>query len=123
MASIAMVNGILVQIMMGSRVLYGMAHEGMAPRILGWVHPTRQTPMLGVLLLAVAIALLALMVPLLSLASMTSLIILIIFTLVNASLFLLGRREGAPDKLKRWRWWGLAGAVISLALVISEILP
>lgn len=123
MASIAMVNGILVQIMMGSRVLYGMAHEGMAPRILGWVHPTRQTPMLGVLLLAVAIALLALMVPLLSLASMTSLIILIIFTLVNASLFLLGRREGAPDKLKRWRWWGLAGAAISLALVISEILP
>lgn len=123
MASIAMVNGILVQIMMGSRVLYGMANEGMVPRALGWVHPVRQTPIVGILALAFTIALLALTVPLLQLAELTSLIILVIFTLVNASLFVLGRREGAPEKLRRWRWWGLAGAAISLALVISEILP
>jgi amino acid transporter len=123
MASIAMVNGILVQIVMGSRVLYGMANEGMAPRVLGWVHPVRQTPLVGILLLAIGIALLALTIPLLQLAELTSLIILVIFTLVNASLFLLGRRDGAPEKLRRWRWWGLAGAAISLALVVSEILP
>ena len=122
MASIAMVNGILVQIMMGSRVLYGMANEGMAPKFLGRVHPVRQTPMLGILLLAILIALLAISVPLLRLAETTSLIILVIFTLVNASLFLLGRRKEAPDKLRRWRYWGLVGAAVSLALMTSEVL-
>ncbi len=123
MASIAMVNGILVQIVMGSRVLYGMAEEGMVPRVLGRLHPVRQTPIIGVVFLAAAIALLALTVPLLQLAELTSLIILIIFTLVNASLFLLGRQQDAPGKLRRWRWWGLAGAAVSLALAVSEILP
>jgi amino acid transporter len=122
MASIAMINGILVQIVMASRVIYGMANEGMAPELLGWVHPVRQTPMLAILSLAVLIALLALSVPLLRLAELTSLIILAIFTLVNASLFLLGRREGTPEKLRRWRYWGLAGAVVSFALVASEVL-
>jgi amino acid transporter len=122
MASIAMINGILVQIVMASRVIYGMANEGMVPKLLGWVHPVRQTPTLAILSLAVLIALLALSVPLLQLAELTSLIILVIFTLVNASLFLLGLREGAPEKLRRWRYWGLAGAVVSLALVTNEVL-
>ena len=121
MASIAMMNGILVQIIMASRVLYGMANEGMAPAFLGRVHASRQTPIAGIGLITLAIAGLALSVPLVRLASVTSLIILIIFTLVNCSLFILGRRSDAPDKLRRWRYWGLAGAAVSLALAVTEL--
>ena len=121
MASIAMMNGILVQIIMASRVLYGMANEGMAPAFLGRVHEGRQTPVAGIALIAAAIAGLALSVPLVRLAGVTSLIILIIFTMVNLSLFILGRRADAPDKLRRWRWWGLVGAAVSLALAVSEV--
>ncbi len=45
MASIAMVNGILVQIVMASRVLYGMAKEGMAPGFLpGFTPAARPRP-------------------------------------------------------------------------------
>ena len=122
MASIAMMNGILVQIVMASRVLYGMANEGMAPAFLGRIHAGRQTPIVGTVLIAIAIAGLALTVPLVRLAGMTSLIILIIFTLVNVSLFILGRRADAPEKLRRWRWWGLGGAVVSLGLAVSELI-
>jgi basic amino acid/polyamine antiporter, APA family len=123
MAAIAMVNGILVQIVMASRVLYGMAGEGMVPGLLGRVHPRRQTPVIAILLFTALIALLALTVPLVRLAEMTSFVILAIFTLVNVSLFLIGGRPEAPLRLRRWRWSGLIGAVISLGLILSELAP
>jgi len=123
MAAIAMVNGILVQIVMASRVLYGMAGEGMMPAVFGRVHPRRRTPVIAILLFTVLIALLALTVPLVRLAEMTSFVILAIFTLVNVSLFLIGGRPEAPLRLRRWRWTGLIGAVISLGLIVSELAP
>jgi len=122
MASIAMVNGILVQIVMASRVIYGMANEGMMPKVLGRVDERRQTPVIAILLITALIVVLGLTVPLLRLAETTSLVILSIFAAVNFSLFLLGRRAGAPERLHRWRWWGLAGTAISLGLIASEVL-
>jgi basic amino acid/polyamine antiporter, APA family len=121
MAAIAMVNGILVQIVMASRVLYGMAAEGMMPGLLGRVHPRRQTPIVAIMLFTALIGVLALSVPLVRLAEMTSFVILAIFTMVNISLFLIGRRPDAPPRLRRWRWAGLAGALISLGLILSEL--
>jgi APA family basic amino acid/polyamine antiporter len=121
MASIAMVNGILVQIVMASRVLYGMAEEGMMPGLLGRLHPRRRTPVIAIMLFTLLIGLLALTVPLVRLAEMTSFLILAIFTLVNASLFLIGRRPDAPEGLRRWRWMGLIGAAVTLALIASEL--
>jgi amino acid transporter len=123
MASIAMVNGILVQIVMASRVLYGMAGEGMMPGLLGRLHPRRQTPVIAIALFTLLIGALALTVPLVRLAEMTSFVILAIFTMVNVSLFLIGGRASAPPRLRRWRWTGLIGAVISLGLIASELVP
>ena len=64
---------------------------------------------------------LALSLPLVQLAELASLFILVVFALVNASLFLVGRRAGAPEKLRRWRFIGLLGAALSLGLVLSEL--
>ena len=121
MASIAMVNGILVQIVMASRVIYGMANEGMVPSILGRVHEKRQTPALAILLIVGLVMVLGLTVPLIQLAEFTSLVRLSIFTAVNFSLFQIGSREGASARLNRWRFWGLAGAAISLGLIAFEL--
>ena len=121
MASIAMVNGILVQIVMASRVLYGMANEGMLPAFFARLHPRRQTPHAAILAFAVAAALLSLAVPLMELAEGTSLVILIVFALVNLSLFLIGRRADAPQGLRRWRWTGLLGTVATLGLILAEL--
>jgi len=120
MASIAMINGILVQIVMASRVLYGMAREGMIPAALGKLDAKRATPWLAILILTAAILALALFVPFLRLASLTSFIMLLIFFTVNASLYIIGARSGAPEKLRRWRWWGVFGAAVSLGLAAME---
>ncbi len=122
MASIAMINGILVQIVMASRVLYGMAREGMIPAALGRLDKKRATPALAIGLITAAILALALLVPFLQLASLTSFIILLIFMAVNASLYVIGSRSGAPEKLRRWRWWGVFGAFVSLGLAAMEAL-
>ena len=122
MASIAMINGILVQIVMASRVLYGMAREGMVPAVLGRLDAKRATPALAIGLITAAILALALFVPFVQLASLTSFIMLLIFMAVNASLYNIGARPGAPEKLRRWRWWGVLGAVISLGLAAMEAL-
>lgn len=111
MAAIAMVNGILVQIIMASRVLYGMANEGLAPAWFGEVDAVHRTPTRATLSVAGIILALALFFPLVLLAEATSLVILSVFTLVNLSLFALGGRLDDPW-LKRFRWWGLFGAVI-----------
>ena len=121
MASIAMINGILVQIVMASRVLYGMAREGMIPAALGRLDAKRATPALAIGLITATILALALFVPFLQLASLTSFLILLIFMMVNASLFIIGTRPESPEKLRRWRWWGVFGAFVSLGLAAMEV--
>jgi len=119
-ASIAMINGILVQIVMASRVLYGMANEGLAPKWLSIVDPLRQTPARATLLVASVILVLALAFPLVRLAATTSLVTLGVFALVNLSLFLLGRRDGTGVLYHR-RWWGLAGAVLCMSIAAFQL--
>ena len=114
-ASIAMVNGILVQIVMASRVLYGMGNEGLAPRWFSDVDQGRQTPARATVFVAVMVLALALFFPLVQLASATSLVTLGVFALVNLALFRLGTREGDGNLHKR-RWWGLAGVVLCLSI-------
>jgi amino acid transporter len=107
MASIAMVNGILVQIVMASRVLYGMAREGMLPQWLGSVHAGRRTPVNATVLVVVATGAFALLVPFLQLAELTSLVMLLVFACVNLSLFLIGRHDQAPPRSAVSGCWGL----------------
>ncbi|MFZ1813598.1 MAG: amino acid permease [Rhizobiaceae bacterium] len=121
MAAVAMINGILVQIVMAARVLYGMANEGLAPLWLAKVHATRQTPLRATLTVSALVLVLALSLPLVRLAEMTSLVTLAVFALVNLSLFALGSRNAEP-KLRRWRWWGLLGAAVCIAIPMAQLL-
>lgn len=120
MAAVAMVNGILVQIVMASRVLYGMANEGLAPRWFAVVNQSRHTPMRATLVVSAAILVLALLFPLLQLAKLTSLITLAVFAMVNLSLFVLGSRN-VHERLARWRWWGVVGAILCVGLIGFQI--
>jgi basic amino acid/polyamine antiporter, APA family len=122
MATIAMVNGILVQIIMASRVLYGMANEALLPPWIGALHETRQTPVRATIMIGIAILLFALFVPLVELAELSSLVMLLIFAMVNISLIIIGGRPHALLRLKRWRWWGLPGAAIAVGLIAAQLL-
>jgi len=120
-AAVAMVNGILVQIVMASRVLYGMANEGIAPRWFAYIDPIRQTPAKATVFVGSAILVLALFFPLIRLAEATSLVTLSVFALVNVALFSLGGRDG-EKALSRMRWWGLLGALLCFGLVAFQLL-
>ena len=91
---IAAVNGVIVQIIMGSRILYGLANEGWIHSRFATVHPTFKTPVPATLLMVAAMIIATLALPLVSLAQLTSLLVLTIFTLVNASLIVIKRRGG-----------------------------
>ncbi len=91
---VATVNGVIVQIIMGSRILYGLARQGWLSGRLARVHRVYRTPVAAtVVVLAATVAGTALL-PLVSLAQLASLLVLAIFTLVNASLIVIKRRGG-----------------------------
>lgn len=119
-ASIAMVNGILVQIVMASRVIYGMTREELAPKALGVLNARRRTPGRAIGLVTAMILVLALTLPLVSLAQATSLVTLSVFFLVNLSLWRIGHQPDAAPELRRWRLWGLMGALLSAGLLLAE---
>ncbi|OOZ37632.1 hypothetical protein BOW52_10130 [Solemya elarraichensis gill symbiont] len=120
LASIAMVNGILIQIIMASRVTYGMAREGLIPSWFGKVGERHRTPGRAIVLVTLLIVVLALGLPLVHLAQATSIVILVVFTSVNLSLWIIGSRKESASVLKRWRYWGVVAALMSSGLLVAE---
>ncbi len=90
---IAVVNGALVQLIMASRVLYGMADQGLTLKFLGKVNSRTQTPVLATGLVTMAILLFALWLPLTTLAKATSFVVLGVFLLVNLGLYRLKSQD------------------------------
>ena len=89
---VAILNGALVQIVMGSRVLYGMAEKGVAPGVFKIVHSKTRTPVVATLFFSILLLVFALWFPIVMLAKITSFVILTIFTLVNLSLCVIKLR-------------------------------
>ncbi|MDZ7828807.1 MAG: APC family permease [Halofilum sp. (in: g-proteobacteria)] len=115
---VAVVNGALIQIIMASRVLYGMGLRGMGPARFARVHPRRRTPLLATLAVTAAVLVLALALPLGQLARITSLITLLVYAGVNAALWHIRRRDGRATDSVAWPLWvPVAGFLVSLALV------
>ena len=89
-------SAVLVQIVMASRVTYGMAAKRQAPRSWARVHPWTRTPLEATAATVVAVLVLALWFPLVPLAKATSTILLVIYALVNLFLWTLKRRGPVP---------------------------
>ncbi|NOQ76484.1 MAG: amino acid permease [Methylococcaceae bacterium] len=90
---IAILNGALVQIVMGSRVLYGMAEKGLAPSGFKMLHSKTRTPTVATLFFSILLLLVALWFPIVILAKITSFVILMVFALVNISLCVIKLRN------------------------------
>jgi len=117
---LAGLNGALVQVIMASRVSYGMAKQGQAPAWLGKVNSHTRTPLRATALVMGLVLILALFFPLTTLAKITSAIILVIFATVNLALWRIKRRDPDPDGEgpRLPMWWPLlafAGCLFALA--------
>ena len=90
----AVANTALVNYVTASRLIYGMAHQGLLPLRLGEVHEERRTPHFAILALFLVAMPLALFGTIAELAAATVLLLLLVFAVVNAALFVLKRRPG-----------------------------
>jgi APA family basic amino acid/polyamine antiporter len=100
----AVANSALINMMMASRLLYGMARQGVLPAFLGKVHPRRRTPWAAILLTTGLALALSAYVSLDTegsvvavLGGTTSLLLLAVFAVVNATVLVL-RRDRVEHK-------------------------
>lgn len=121
-AVLATVNGVLVQMVMASRVLFCLSRQGSLPGLLGRVHPVTHTPVIATVLVLGVILTLALIFPIATLAGATSLVTLAVFALCNLALWQLKRRGPTPPEAPNLPiWLPLTGATVSLAVLAVEI--
>lgn len=116
------INGALVQVIMASRVAYGMSKRRQAPAWMSVVNPVTRTPVRSTVMTGGIIAALALYFPLTTLAKATSAIILLIFAGVNLALWRVKGRDPDPggDGPRYPRWLPLTGFIVSLAVLIFQ---
>ena len=117
------INGALVQIVMAARVSHGMAKQGDAPTWLGLVHSRTRTPVFATAAISGVVLLLALFFPLTALARATSAIILLVFAIVNLSLWWIKGKESSPpqDVPVFSRWVSMLGFSSCLVALIMEL--
>ncbi len=119
---VAIINGVLVQIVMIARVLYGMAEKKMAPQLFGRINPTTRTPVWSTITSTVVILVLALLFNLESLAEATNYILLTVFLMINLALWVIKRREKAPEEISTYPLAvPITGFFLNLGVLIFQI--
>ena len=119
----AIINGALIQMIMASRVLYGLSSRSLLPSFLSKINSRTRTPHIATLLVTVVVLILAVTGQLATLAELTSLIILLIFSLVNLSLLRIKRLAPTPpDSISFPIWVPAVGFLVCSGFVLAELL-
>jgi amino acid transporter len=126
-AVVATLNGIIVQIIMASRVLYGLASQGDLPVIFSRIDRRTHTPLVATVTAGAVILVLALLVPLHDLAEVTARLTLVVFAVVNLALVAIRRRAASFPTIgfvaPVWvPWAGAAACLLLLAVDVWNVL-
>ena len=122
-AIFAVLNGVMIQMIMASRILYGLARENWIPQVFAYVNPTTRTPVIATVTVGTAIVILALSLPIVRLAELTSYLVLCVFTIVNLALLRIKLRDPKPaaDHLSVGLWVPVTGAIASFGILIFDL--
>jgi APA family basic amino acid/polyamine antiporter len=119
-ALFALTNGALINMIMASRLIYGMAQQGIVPRTMGRVQGERGTPWVAIVFVAgLAIALIALG-DLESLADTTVLLLLGVFVCVNVAVLVLRRERVEHEHWRAPTALPVLGALACLGLIVQK---
>lgn len=119
---LAIINGALVQMIMVSRVFYGMSARGQLRAFLSVVHPGTRTPLFATALTTAIVLTLALLGSLATLAETTALVMLSIFALINLALLMIKRRDPHPPMVKTFPMFiPVMGFVVSAAFALGKV--
>lgn len=122
----AVANTALINMLMASRLIYGMAKQNVLPPVLGTVHPTRRSPWVAIVFTTTLALCLIVYVTAIAtgstvdiLAGTTSLLLLAVFAVVNVAVLVLRRdvRE-AGGHFKTPTFLPVIGFITSAYLVL-----
>jgi basic amino acid/polyamine antiporter, APA family len=119
-ALFAVTNGALINMIMASRLLYGMSVQGIVPGAFSKVLPGRRTPWVAIAFTTLLAMILVSTGDLGTLADMTVLLLLIVFVLVNVSVLVLRRDSVAHEHYRAPTVLPVVGAAISIAVMFTK---
>jgi amino acid transporter len=94
----AVANSALINMLMASRLIYGMSREHVLPAVLGKVHATRRTPYIAIVFTTLlSFALISFVGEVPALGGTTALLLLCVFTVVNVAVLVL-RKDTVDHK-------------------------
>jgi basic amino acid/polyamine antiporter, APA family len=108
----AVANSALINMLMASRLVYGMSREHVLPPVLGKVHAERRTPYVAIgftTLLAFALITFVGEVP--ALGGTTALLLLCVFTVVNVAVLVLRKDTVKHEHFRTPTFLAVAGAI------------
>lgn len=117
---LALSNGILLNMIMASRLIYGMASQGVMPSVLSRVHPGRQTPWVAIIfttLLAIGLISLG---DVTSLASATVVLLLLVFIAVNVAVLALKRDRVDHEHFSTPAFVPVLGILVCIGLLTQQ---
>jgi amino acid transporter len=108
----AVANSALINMLMASRLVYGMSQERVLPSFLGRVHPRRRTPTTAILFTtAVAFGLITFVGAVPDLGGTTALLLLCVFAVVNVAVLVLRRDHVDADHFRTPTFLPVVGAL------------
>jgi basic amino acid/polyamine antiporter, APA family len=121
-ALMAVANSALINMIMASRIVYGMADQGIVARLFARTLPSRRTPVAAILFTtAIAIVLIS-TGDLSTLADTTVVLLLTVFTIVNIAVLVLRREDVEHEHFHAPSVFPVLGALISVALLVATAL-
>lgn len=117
---LAVINGALIQKIMGSRLIYGMAKIGTAPKYFLNISLTTKTPIRATIFTTLTILGFAWLFPMITLAKITNFIVLCIFAVINLTLLVIKLRT-KKAKAKMAAILPAMGLLLSLVFLSIEI--
>jgi APA family basic amino acid/polyamine antiporter len=118
-ALMAVANSALINMIMASRIVYGMAEQGIVARIFARLLPERRTPFAAILFTTAIAVVLISTGDLSTLADTTVVLLLSVFTIVNVAVLVLRR-----DRVEHYHFHApsilpVLGAIVALALILD----
>jgi amino acid transporter len=121
-AIVATLNGIVVNIIMASRILYGLSRQLILPAAFGRINATTQTPLFATAVSVGVVLFFGLLLPITQLADLSARITLAMFSLLNLALICI-KMQADPNPKGEFRcprWVPLLGFVCCLLFVLLD---
>jgi amino acid transporter len=122
--TLAVANGVLVQIVVLARLIFGVAKQGQLPPVLARVHPRTHTPLAATALAGAMVLAMALFLPFERLLALANLVTLAVFVLVDLALWRVQRHhQPRPGAFSVPHWLPPLAALLAALLIAAEVWP